>query len=157
MEILLIAVGKTTTPYIAEGVDDYLKRLKHYLTFSMQCLRDVRKKGKLTPERQKEEEGQTILSQLQLSDFVMLLDENGIEVTSEGFAEMLQKHMASGLKRMVFVIGGPYGFSPEVYARANKKLSLSRMTLSHEMVRLMFTEQVYRAMTILNGEPYHHR
>lgn len=157
MEIALLTVGKTSVKYVQEGVDDYLKRLKHYIGFTMTCIPDLKKRGKLTPERQKSEEGERILAMVQPSDYVMLLDERGFECGSEGFAGLLQKQMSSGLKRLVFVIGGPYGFSEEVYARADRKMSLSQMTFSHEMIRLLFVEQVYRAMTILAGEPYHHR
>lgn len=157
MEITLLAVGKTTIPYIVAGIEEYLKRLRHYITFKTSVVADVRGRGKLTEAAQKGAEGEKILAQLQPSDYVILLDERGFEATSEEFAELLQRHMASGLKRLVFVIGGPYGFSKEVYARADRKMSMSRMTLNHEMVRLFFIEQVYRAMTILRGEPYHHR
>lgn len=156
MDIALIAVGKTATGYVREGIEEYLKRLKHYIPFTVETVPDVRG-GKLSEEQQKRLEGERILSLLRPADRVVLLDENGSEYTSEKFAERLQKHMASGLKRLVFVIGGPYGFSPEVYGRADGKLSLSKMTLNHEMVRMFFVEQVYRAMTILRGEPYHHR
>lgn len=156
MDITLIAVGKTATGYVREGIEEYLKRLKHYITFTMETVPDVRG-GKLSEEQQKRLEGERILSLLRTADRVVLLDERGSEYTSEKFAERLQKDMASGLKRLVFIIGGPYGFSPEIYGRANGKLSLSKMTLNHEMVRMFFVEQVYRAMTILRGEPYHHR
>lgn len=156
MDIALIAVGKTATGYVREGIEEYLKRLKHYIPFTVETVPDVRS-GKLSEEQQKRLEEERILSLLRPADRVVLLDENGSEYTSEKFAERLQKDMASGLKRLVFVIGGPYGFSPEVYGRADGKLSLSKMTLNHEMVRMFFVEQVYRAMTILRGEPYHHR
>lgn len=156
MDIALIAVGKTATGYVREGIEEYLKRLKHYIPFTMETVPDVRG-GKLSEEQQKRLEGERILSLIRPADRVVLLDERGAEYTSEKFAEWIQKDMASGLKRLVFVIGGPYGFSPEVYGRADGKLSLSKMTLNHEMVRMFFVEQVYRAMTILRGEPYHHR
>lgn len=156
MDIALIAVGKTATGYVREGIEEYRKRLKHYIPFTMETVPDVRG-GKLSEEQQKRLEGERILSLIRPADRVVLLDESGSEYTSEKFAERLQKDMASGLKRLVFVIGGPYGFSPEVYGRADGKLSLSKMTLNHEMVRMFFVEQVYRAMTILRGEPYHHR
>lgn len=157
MEIILLAVGKTGIPYINAGLDDYLKRLRHYIRVSLMVVPDVRSKGRLSEEHQKEAEGEKILGMLQPRDYVVLLDERGFEADSDGFALFLQKQMASGLKRMVFVVGGPYGFSQAVYQRADRKLSLSKMTLNHEMVRLFFVEQVYRAMTILRGEPYHHR
>ena len=156
MDIALIAVGKTATGYVREGIEEYLKRLKHYIPFTMETVPDVRG-GKLSEEQQKRLEGERILSLIRPADRVVLLDERGSEYTSEKFAERIQKDMASGLKRLVFVIGGPYGFLPEVYGRADGKLSLSKMTLNHEMVRMFFVEQVYRAMTILRGEPYHHR
>ena len=122
----------------------------------MRVLPDVRNARALTPQQRKQAEGKMILDSIQPSDFLMLLDERGKQFTSIAFAEMLQKRMASGLKRLVFLVGGPYGFSQEVYDRADAKISLSTMTFSHEMVRLFFAEQIYRAMTILRGEPYHH-
>lgn len=156
MEITLLTVGKTTTGYIQTGIDEYCKRLKRYVGFSIKSLPDVKNSKNLTEEQQKEAEGKLILSEVSSSDQMILLDEHGDMPTSRGFAEFIQKGMLSGKKRMVFVVGGPYGFSPEVYAKANGKISFSRMTFSHEMIRLFFTEQVYRAMTILKGEPYHH-
>ncbi len=156
MEITLITVGKTTTDYIQTGIQEYCKRLKRYVPFSMKHLPDIKNAKKLTESQQKDEEGKLILAELSVSDYVVLLDERGDMLTSREFSVFLQKGMLGGKKRMVFVIGGPYGFSPEVYTRANYKLSFSKMTFSHEMIRLFFTEQVYRAMTILRGEPYHH-
>ncbi len=156
MEIILLTVGKTTTNYIQTGIDEYCKRLKRYLPFSIKHLPDIKNARKLTESQQKEEEGKLILAELSSSDNVVLLDEKGEMLTSRGFSEFIQKGMLGGKKRMVFIVGGPYGFSQDVYARANAKLSFSRMTFSHEMIRLFFTEQVYRAMTILKGEPYHH-
>lgn len=156
METILIAVGKTTTPYIETGIGEYLKRLRHYLPFSVKYLRDAKNTRSLTMDQQKEAEGAIILAELLPSDMVVLLDEHGDQPTSVEFARGLERCMASGCRRLVFVIGGAYGFSDQVYARADRKLSLSRMTFSHEMVRLFFIEQVYRAMTILRNEPYHH-
>ncbi len=156
MEITLLTVGKTSTGYIQTGIDEYCKRLKRYIGFSIKSLPDVRNSKNLSEEQQKTAEGNLILSELTSADQVVLLDERGDMPTSRGFAEFIQKGMLSGRKRMVFAVGGPYGFSPEVYARANSKISFSSMTFSHEMIRLFFTEQVYRAMTILKGEPYHH-
>ncbi|MDE6511487.1 MAG: 23S rRNA (pseudouridine(1915)-N(3))-methyltransferase RlmH [Muribaculaceae bacterium] len=156
MDILLITVGKTTTGYIQTGIDEYCRRLKRYVPFSIKCLPDSKNARKLTESQQKTEEGKLILGELSSSDHVVLLDERGDMLTSRGFSEFLQKGMLGGKKRMVFVVGGPYGFSNDVYDRANSKLSFSKMTFSHEMIRLFFTEQVYRAMTILRGEPYHH-
>lgn len=156
MDICLITVGKTTTGYINTGIEEYCKRLKRYIPFSIKCLPDIRNTRKLTENQQKAEEGRLILSELSAFDYVVLLDERGEMYTSRGFSEFIQKGMLSGKKRMVFVVGGPYGFSSDVYARADSKLSFSKMTFSHEMIRLFFTEQLYRAMTILKGEPYHH-
>lgn len=157
MEITLLTVGKTSTGYINTGIDDYLHRLKHYVPFTMTALPDLRSKGKMSEDAQKEAEGERILAAFRPGDRIVLLDERGAEMDSDGFASLLQKNMASGLKRLVFVVGGPYGFSKAVYARADARMSMSKLTLSHEMVRLFFIEQVYRAMTILRGEPYHHR
>lgn len=156
MDILLLTIGKTTTSYIQTGIEEYCKRLKRYVPFSIKNLADVKNARKLTESQQKEEEGKLILGELSSSDHVVLLDERGDMLTSRGFSDFLQKGMLGGRKRMVFVVGGPYGFSPSVYSRANSLLSFSRMTFSHEMIRLFFTEQLYRAMTILKGEPYHH-
>lgn len=156
MEITLLTVGKTSTGYIQTGIDEYCKRLRRYVPFNIKCLPDIKNTRSLSEPQQKAAEGNLILNELSSSDLAVLLDERGEMPTSRGFSEFLQKGMASGRKRMVFVVGGPYGFSPEVYARADAKLSFSRMTFSHEMIRLFFTEQVYRAMTILKGEPYHH-
>lgn len=156
MKIILMAIGKTRSRLLADGVEEYSGRINRYLPFETFFLPDVRTTRTMTEPMQKELEGQMMLERLQPSDYVMLLDERGVEMTSREFAGFVDKRMSSGLKRLVFVIGGPYGFSPAMYERADAKLSLSRMTFSHEMVRLFFTEQVYRAMTILRGEPYHH-
>lgn len=155
MKILILAVGKTTTPYIARAVDDYIGRIGHYVPVEMTCLPDRARRSEST-DIQREREGEAILAALQPSDRVVLLDERGGELTSREFAAEIERRLNQGLKRLVYVIGGPYGFSRAVYDRADAKLSLSRMTFSHEMVRLFFAEQVYRAMTILRGEPYHH-
>lgn len=152
----MLTVGKTSTGFVEEGLKEYLGRLKRYVPFRLECIKDVKGAGQLPQERQKELEGNQIQERLQGSDLVVLLDENGREYTSREFAGWMEKQMATGRKRLVFVVGGPYGFSPEVYARADGKVSLSRMTFNHEMVRLFFVEQIYRAMTILRGEPYHH-
>lgn len=156
MKIILMAIGKTRSRLLADGVEEYSGRINRYLPFETFFLPDVRTTRTMTEPMQKELEGQMMLERLQLSDYVMLLDERGVEMTSREFAGFVDKRMSSGLKRLVFVIGGPYGFSPAMYERADARLSLSRMTFSHEMVRLFFTEQIYRAMTILRGEPYHH-
>ena len=157
MNITLIQIGKTDASYIREGVDLYLKRINHYTKFDMITVPDLKNARKLTREQQKAEEGKLILSQVQEADTVVLLDEAGQEFSSVGYAAWLQKRMNAGIKRLCFVIGGPYGFSKEVYARANDRISLSRMTFSHQLVRLVFTEQLYRAFTIINNEPYHHQ
>lgn len=156
MDIELITVGKTTIGFVEEGIAEYCRRLKRYIPYGIMQLADVKNAGKLPEQRQKELEGERILAALQSSDYVVLLDERGREYSSIEFSAFLEKRMLSGLRRLVFVVGGPYGFSEAVYARADSKLSLSRMTFNHEMVRLFFTEQVYRALTILRGEPYHH-
>ncbi|MEE1021865.1 MAG: 23S rRNA (pseudouridine(1915)-N(3))-methyltransferase RlmH [Muribaculaceae bacterium] len=156
MDIILLTVGKTADGQIADLTDRYIGRASHYVPMQMRCIPDLRKTKGLTAEKRRQLEGEAILSSLTPSDHVCLLDERGKELTSMEFSDLLSKRMASGIKRLVFVVGGPYGFSPDVYARADSKLSLSKMTFSHEMVRLFFAEQVYRAMTILRGEPYHH-
>lgn len=151
-----MTVGKTTTDYIQKGIDEYCKRLRRYVTFSIKTLPDVKNSRKMSEEQQKTAESSTILSELSSSDYVVLLDERGEMLTSRQFSEFLQKGMLGGKKRIVFIVGGPYGFSAETYARADAKLSFSRMTFSHEMIRLFFVEQLYRANTILRNEPYHH-
>lgn len=156
MKIILMATGPTRTPWLRQGIDTYLDRLTHYLPSEMLTLPDVRTTKGMTPEKQKQLEGERMLQTFQPGDFVALLDERGRELTSREFARWIDDRMLAGLKRLFLVIGGPYGFSQAVYDRADAKLSLSRMTFSHEMVRLFMTEQLYRAMTILRGEPYHH-
>lgn len=157
MEFVLLTVGKTTQNFVIQGIEEYLKRLRRYVSYKLQPLPDVKGAKSLTEEQQKEREADLILTALAPSDYCILLDEHGQEFTSTGFASYLQKLMSSGRKRTVFVVGGPYGFSSRVYDRCDGKLSLSKMTFTHEMIRLFFTEQVYRAMTILRGEPYHHQ
>lgn len=156
MKIELMAVGRTQSGYLAEGIKMYYSRIEHYIPFSMTLLPDIKATKSLSEQQQKEREGQQMLASFSPSDTVILLDERGKELTSREFSGFIDKKMSSGLKRLVFVIGGPYGFSDAVYARADGKISLSRMTFSHEMVRLFFVEQIYRAMTIMRGEPYHH-
>lgn len=156
MKIVLLAVGKTSTPYIASAVGEYERRINRYLPFEISVIPDLKSSRALTEEVQKQREGAAILASLQPGDYMVLLDERGRKMTSREFAADIDLRMVRGLKRLIYVVGGPYGFSPEVYARADAKLSLSRMTFTHEMVRLFFTEQIYRAMTILRGEPYHH-
>lgn len=156
MNIELITIGKIKSRYLMEGIEEYIKRLKRYIAFDITEIPDIKNAGRVSKEEQKEAEGQLILSRLQPSDYIVLLDEHGKQYSSIEFAEQLQSIMSSGKKRLVFVVGGPYGFSQSVYDKAHKLLSLSKMTFNHEMVRLFFTEQIYRAMTILRGEPYHH-
>ncbi len=156
MNIELIVVGKTDMREVEALVTMYTKRLNHYVRFAITTIADVRNTKKLSEAEQKRLEGEAILKLINESDNVMLLDEHGAELRSIEFADMLQRRMLSGTKRLVFVIGGPYGFSDAVYQRANSKLSLSKMTFSHQIVRAIFTEQLYRAFTILKNEPYHH-
>lgn len=156
MKIELMVVGKTTAGYLKEGIDNYAKRITHYVPFSITCLNDIKTSKAMTEDRQKELEGSMVLSQLQAGDCLVLLDERGKEFTSREFASFVDRKMVTVPHRLIFLVGGPYGFSKDVYDRANDKISLSRMTFPHEMVRLFFTEQLYRAMTILRGEPYHH-
>ena len=156
MKILLLVIGKTDDEYLIAGIKKYVGRLGHYVSFEMKEIPDIRNRKTLSEEQQKKSESFLLLSQFQSGDYVVLLDENGKQFTSVGFSDNIEKLMASGNKRIVFVIGGPYGFSQDVYAKANAKMSLSPMTFSHQMVRLIFVEQLYRAFTILKGEPYHH-
>lgn len=158
MKLTILAVGKTTTPYIADALEDYVRRINHYVQADVMIVGVGKGGGKaLTAEHQKETDCNAIMRALEPTDRVILLDERGKEFTSREFAEELQRRMTTGMvKRMVFVIGGPFGFTREMYERADAKISLSRMTFTHEMVRLFFAEQIYRAMTILRGEPYHH-
>lgn len=151
-----MSVGATRTYYVKKGIEDYYFRLRHYVQFSIVELPDAKGGKSMSREQQKELEGKGFLSKIGSGDMLVLLDERGREFTSKEFAGYLEKLMASGRKRVVFLIGGPYGFSPAVYQRADAKISLSKMTFNHEMVRLFFIEQIYRGMTILRGEPYHH-
>jgi 23S rRNA (pseudouridine1915-N3)-methyltransferase len=157
MKIALIAVGKTDASYLQEAVSVYEKRLTLYLPFEFEMIPDLKNAKNLSEEQQKEQEGEKIKRLIQSGDYVVLLDEKGKEFTSAGFAGYIEKKSHAVSKRLVFVIGGPYGFSKEVYDLAAEKISLSKMTFSHQMVRLFFIEQLYRAMTILNNEPYHHQ
>lgn len=155
MKTVLILVGKTVNKHFVAGISDYVERIGHYMPFSITVIPELKNTKSLTEAQQKEAEGQQILKQIQPSDTVVLLDEHGTEYRSVEYARWLQKK-ANTSRRLVFIIGGPYGFSEEVYSRANDKISLSRMTFSHQMVRLIFVEQLYRACTIIKGEPYHH-
>ncbi|NQU87406.1 MAG: 23S rRNA (pseudouridine(1915)-N(3))-methyltransferase RlmH [Mariniphaga sp.] len=156
MKITLLVVGQTNSPYLKKGIEDYLYRLKHYIPFEINTIKDLKKPKNLTRENQKKKEGDLILKYLDSSNTMVLLDEKGISLSSRGFSEFVQKKMASGLKELVFVIGGPYGFSKEVYDSVKEKLAVSEMTFPHELARLIFVEQLYRAFSILKGEPYHH-
>jgi 23S rRNA (pseudouridine1915-N3)-methyltransferase len=157
MDIKLIAVGKTDKTELDQLIKSYQNRLMHYVRFSFEIIPDLKNSKNLSEKLQKKEEGKIILSKISNSDRLILLDENGQEMNSVGFSNFLQKQMNSGLKRLVLVIGGPYGFSEAVYKKASSKLALSKMTFSHQMVRLFIIEQLYRSFTILKNEPYHHR
>ena len=157
MKIQLICVGKTERSYLKEGESEYLKRLKHYRSFEKIEIPELKNAKKLSEDQIKTEEGKLILAKVDRSTQLILLDENGKTFNSVGFSKFLQKKFNQGGKSIVFVVGGAYGFSEEMYARANGKISLSEMTFSHQMVRLFFIEQIYRALTILKGEPYHHQ
>ncbi len=156
MKIVLIMVGKTDKEWIVKGFSEYVERIAHFAPFQAIVIPDVRNTRNMDTATQKEQEGEAILRQLQPGDDIILLDDKGEELTSEGMAVWLEKRMSRSSRRMVFIIGGPYGFSSQVYATAGGKLSLSRMTFSHQMVRVIFAEQLYRAFTILKGIPYHH-
>lgn len=155
MKATLILVGKTTEDVFVHAIADYTGRIAHYLPFNIVTLPELKNTKKLSEAQQKDREGEMILKEIQTSDTVVLLDEHGKEFRSVEYAAWLQKKQNTA-KRLVFVIGGPYGFSKTVYDRANEKISLSKMTFSHQMVRLIFVEQLYRACSIIKGEPYHH-
>ncbi len=157
MTITLITIGKTDNKQLTSLIDDYIKRLGHYIKFSLDIIPDIKNSKNLSETQQKQKEGALILNKMSSTDTLVLLDENGKQFDSLVFSSYLQKHMNSGIKRLVFVIGGPYGFSEDVYKKANGKLSLSKMTFSHQMIRLFFIEQLYRGFTILRNEPYHHK
>jgi 23S rRNA (pseudouridine1915-N3)-methyltransferase len=156
MKITLLTVGKTEDTYLKDGIDKYIKRLKHYIKLDIIDLPELKNTKALTTDQQKTKEAELILKKLTNTDYVILLDEKGMELTSTQFSAYLDKKAIGSVQNLVFIIGGPYGFDQSVYARANDKLSLSRMTFSHQMVRLFFIEQLYRAYTIMKGEPYHH-
>ncbi|MES2284635.1 MAG: 23S rRNA (pseudouridine(1915)-N(3))-methyltransferase RlmH [Bacteroidota bacterium] len=156
MKITLILNGKTDDDYLIKGFNMYEQRLKHYISFETIVIPALKNTKALSIEQQKQKEGELIFKNIQSSDRLILLDENGKEYSSVNFSDFIQQQMNSGIKNIVFVVGGPYGFSEEIYKRANGKISLSKMTFSHQMVRLFFVEQLYRAMTILKNEPYHH-
>ena len=157
MNIKLLTIGKTDNKALQSLIDDYSKRLSFYIKFDLEIIPDIKNVKNLSESQQKEKEGELILAKLTSTDQLILLDEKGTTFSSVGFSDYLQKKMNSGAKNLVFVIGGPYGFSDEVYQKAQGKISLSLMTFSHQMVRLFFIEQLYRGFTILRNEPYHHQ
>lgn len=156
MNIKLVCIGKTDDKRLLALIEEYSKRLNHYIKFSIEIIPDLKNVKNLSESQQKEKEGQLILSKVGAQDHVILLDENGKEMNSVGFSKYLQKKMNGGYKTLVLVIGGPYGFSEAIYTASQGKIALSKMTFSHQMVRLFITEQLYRGYTILKGEPYHH-
>ncbi|NLP56977.1 23S rRNA (pseudouridine(1915)-N(3))-methyltransferase RlmH [Lutibacter sp. B1] len=156
MKIKLLAIGKTDDKNLQTLIDTYQNRLKHYVSFKLEVIPDIKNVKNLSEQQQKEKEGELILKKLEATDQLILLDEKGKELRSIEFSKYLQKKMNAGIKQLVLVIGGPYGFSDTVYQKAQGKVSLSKMTFSHQMIRLFITEQLYRAFTILKNEPYHH-
>jgi 23S rRNA (pseudouridine1915-N3)-methyltransferase len=157
MNIRLIAIGKTDNKNLQSLIDEYTKRLSFYVKFDLEIIPDIKNVKNLSEAQQKEKEGELILAKINSTDHLILLDENGKTFNSIGFSDYLQKKMNAGIKTLVFVIGGPYGFSEHVYQKAQGKVSLSEMTFSHQMVRLFIIEQIYRGFTILRNEPYHHQ
>jgi len=157
MTIKLLAIGKTDSSHLQELIEEYKKRLNFYIKFEIDLIPDLKKTKNLSEEQQKTKEGELILNILSATDVLIVFDEKGKQYTSVEFSQYLQKKMNSGIKKLVFVVGGPYGFSDAIYAKASGKISLSKMTFSHQMVRLFITEQIYRGFTILKNEPYHHR
>ncbi|MFA6246851.1 MAG: 23S rRNA (pseudouridine(1915)-N(3))-methyltransferase RlmH [Mucilaginibacter sp.] len=157
MKITFITVGKTEDAYLKDGIEKYVKRLKHYTKLEMTDIPELKNTKALTEEQQKNKEAELILKKITPQDHVILLDENGMEFTSVQFANYINKRSVSSSANLIFIVGGPYGFDQSVYQRANDKISLSRMTFSHQMVRLFFVEQLYRAYSIIKGEPYHHQ
>ena len=156
MKTILLVVGRTVEQHYITAINDYIERTKRYISFDMEVIPELKNTKSLTEEQQKEKEDELICKFLQSGDVVVLLDENGKEFRSVEFASWMEKKMANVNKRLIFIIGGPYGFSPKVYQTAHEKISMSKMTFSHQMIRLIFTEQLYRAMNILHGGPYHH-
>lgn len=156
MRITLLLVGSTDKKYLIEGIEDYQKRLIHYLPFDIRVIPDIKNSRHLTSDQQNEKEGKALLDLVSQGDELILLDVDGAEFSSAGFAGWIEKRMVSGIKQLTFAVGGPYGFSEAVCKRADKRISLSRLTFPHQLVRLLFIEQLYRAMTIIKGEPYHH-
>ena len=156
MKTVFIVVGKTTDKHISALTEEYIGRIGHYIPFQMEVIPELRNTKHLSSEQQKEQEAEFIKKQLQPGDHIVLLDEHGKERRSIDFATWMQKRMTTAPRRLVFIVGGPYGFAPQIHKMAQEEISLSQMTFSHQMIRLLFVEQIYRAMTILNGEPYHH-
>jgi len=157
MTIKLIAIGKTDSKQLQELITNYIDRLQHYIRFELCIIPDLKNVKNLSEEQQKKKEGELILKELKPTDHVIILDENGKEYTSVGFSEFLQKKMNSGCKQLVLIIGGPYGFSEDIRKKAISKISFSKMTFSHQMIRLFVIEQLYRGFSILKNEPYHHQ
>lgn len=156
MKTVFLVISKTTDKRIATLTDEYIQRIGHYMPFEMQVIPELRNAKSLSQEQQKAEEAELLKKALQAGDHIVLLDEHGKERRSMDFAQWMQKRLASSPRRLVFIVGGPYGFAPQIHQMAQEEISLSLMTFSHQMIRLLFVEQIYRAMTILNGEPYHH-
>lgn len=156
MKTIFLVIGKTTDKRIEQLTDEYIGRISHYMPFRLEVIPELRNAKNLSQEQQKEQEAELIKKSLQPGDYIILLDEHGKERRSIEFAQWMQKRMAASPRRLVFIVGGPYGFAPQIHKMAQEEISLSQMTFSHQMIRLLFVEQVYRAMTILNGEPYHH-
>ena len=156
MKFTLLVVGRTVEKHYITAIEDYVSRTKHFIPFDMEVIPELKNTKNLSMDQQKEKEGELFLKALQPGDLVVLLDEHGKEFRSIEFADWGEKKMHTVYKRLIFIIGGPYGFSPKVYEAAHEKISLSKMTFSHQMIRLIFVEQLYRAMTILNNNPYHH-
>lgn len=156
MKTTLLVVGRTVEKHYITAIEDYLQRTKHFMSFDMEVIPELKNTKSLSAEQQKEKEGELICKALQPGDVIVLLDEHGKEMRSIEFADWMKRKMNTVNKRLVFIIGGPYGFSEKVYQLAHEKISMSKMTFSHQMIRLIFVEQIYRAMTILNGGPYHH-
>ncbi len=156
MKIAFLVVGKTVDKRLTSLIDDYAERVKHYVPFGMEVIPELKNTKALSPEQQKQREGELLQKQLRKGDYVVLLDEGGREFRSVEFASYIERKQTTVAQRLVFIVGGPYGFSEAIYKLASEKVSLSKMTFSHQMVRLFFVEQLYRAMTILKGEPYHH-
>lgn len=156
MKTVLIVVGKTTDKNFEAGIQQYTQRIRHYIPFDMEVIPELKNVKNVSIDEQKQREAELLRRQLQPGDHIVLLDEHGRERRSMEFAQWMQKRLSASPRRLVFVVGGPYGFAPEIHQMAHEEISLSQMTFSHQMIRLLFTEQIYRAMTILHGEPYHH-